>query len=58
MPLLWFLSAFGDDEKLRALRQKAGGRRQKGFEILPVVVELVTKIQIQLEDFSCDVEVL
>jgi hypothetical protein len=26
---MWFLSAFGDDERLRALRQKAEGRRQK-----------------------------
>jgi hypothetical protein len=55
---MWFLATFGDDERLRALRQKAGGRRQKGFKILFVVVELVTKIQIQPEDFSCDVEIL
>jgi hypothetical protein len=27
-----FLSAFGDDERLRALRQKAEGRRQKEEE--------------------------
>jgi hypothetical protein len=52
------LATFGDDEKLRALRQRAGGRRQKGFKILPVVVELVAKTQIELEDFSCDLEVL
>ncbi len=56
--ITWFLATFGDDERLRALRQKAGGRGQKGFKILPVVIELVTKTQIQLEDFSCDVEIL
>ncbi|MBD2536407.1 hypothetical protein H6G97_46850 [Nostoc flagelliforme FACHB-838] len=49
--IYWFLAIFGDDERLGALRQK-------GFNILPVVVELVTKIQIQPEDFSCDVEIL
>ncbi|MBD2732071.1 hypothetical protein H6G96_38920 [Nostoc sp. FACHB-892] len=27
-----FLATFGDDGKLRTLRQKAGGRRQKGFK--------------------------
>ncbi len=42
----------------RALRQKAGGRRQKGFKILPIVVELVIKTQIEPEDFAYDVEVL
>lgn len=26
---IWVLATFGDDEKLRALRQKAEGRRQK-----------------------------
>ncbi|MHC5863362.1 hypothetical protein, partial [Nostoc sp.] len=28
-PGLWFLATFGDDERLRALRQRAEGRRQK-----------------------------
>jgi hypothetical protein len=55
-PGLRFLATFGDDERLRALKQKAA--MLKGFKILPVVVEVVTKTQIQLEDFSCDVEVL
>ncbi|MBD2207593.1 hypothetical protein H6G33_35265 [Calothrix sp. FACHB-1219] len=27
--IIWFLSDFGDDESLRTLRQKAGGRWQK-----------------------------
>lgn len=42
-----FLATFGDDERLRALRQRAEGRRV--LKILSVV-ELVTKVKISFQD--------
>ncbi|MHC5755760.1 MAG: hypothetical protein ACYTXF_35005 [Nostoc sp.] len=35
-PGLRFLSAFGDDEKLRTLRQMAEGRRQKVLKLFVI----------------------